>query len=185
MQTSHLSPTVLSYATSLLELADEQGQLQPVGEELNGVGEVLDGSPTFGEYLADPGISAEAREKVLTDVFAGKLSKLTFNFLGVLNVKGRLKLLREIVAAFDDLMDQKLGKVEVDVTVAQRLSADDLEQVRQKVGKALGKDAVVHQYVDESLIGGMVLRVGDRLVDGSVKTQLQNIRKRILSAQPK
>jgi F-type H+-transporting ATPase subunit delta len=81
--------------------------------------------------------------------------------------------------AYAALLDEKLGKVEVDVTVASRLSNEELEQVRQLVNRALKKDAVVHQYVDESIIGGIVLKVGDRLIDGSVRTQLEQVRSRL------
>ena len=62
------------------------------------------------------------------------------------------------------------------MTVAQRLTAEQLEQVRQQVSQALKKDAVVHQYVDESIIGGLVLRVGDKLIDASVRNQLETMR---------
>src|SRR5918998_669583 len=81
--------------------------------------------------------------------------------LGLVNSKGRLGLLREIIEVYDDLLEEQLGNVEVDVTVAQRLSDEQLEQVRQRVSKAIGRNAVVHQYVDESIIGGLVLRVQD------------------------
>ena len=110
---------------------------------------------------------------------------LWWKFLRLLNVKGRLGLLRQIDQAFDDLLDEQFGKVEVDVTVAQRLSDDELEQVRQTVGAALKRDAVIHQYVDESIIGGLVLRVQDRLIDSSVRAQLAAIKEQMLAARPR
>jgi len=73
----------------------------------------------------------------------------------------------------------------VDVTTAQRLSPEELEQVREKISVALKKDAVIHQYVDESIIGGLVLRVGDKLIDASVETQLQTIKRQLLAARPR
>ena len=118
-------------------------------------------------------------------VLKGQVSPLMWNFLQVLNQKGRLGLLGQIAAAYDELLDEQLGKVEVDVTVAQRLTDEQLEQVRQRVGEALGKDAVVHQYVDESIIGGLILRVQDRLIDASVRQQLKAIRGHILAAGPR
>ena len=69
----------------------------------------------------------------------------------------------------------------MDVTVAQKLTPDQLEQVRQKVSAALNKDAVVHQYVDDSIIGGLILRVQDKLIDASVKTQIQKLREQLLA----
>ena len=185
METTHHTPTVLSYAESVLELAEEQGQAEPVGQEFARIGEVLEQNPTFAQFLADPGISHAERDRVLGDAFGdGHASPLVWNFIRVLLAKGRLGLLADVVVAYGDLYDDRHGKVELDVTVAHRLSADELEDVRRRVGAALKKDAVVHQYVDESLIGGMVLRVGDRLIDGSVKGQLAAIKKQMLTQQP-
>jgi F-type H+-transporting ATPase subunit delta len=183
MQTTHHTPTVLSYATSLLELAEEQNQFAPIGQELNQIGEILDQNPTFGLFLADPAISQAERAKVLGEIFGGKISPLLWNFIGVLNLKNRLALLAKIIPAYDDLLDEKYGKIEVDVTTAHQLSADEAEHVRQRVSAVLKKDAVIHQYVDESLIGGMLLRVQDQLIDASVKSQLETIRQRMTNVR--
>ena len=90
-------------------------------------------------------------------------------------------MLSEIVGAYDELLDEQMAKVEVDVTVAQKLDAQQLELVRQRVSAALKKDAVVHQYVDDTIIGGLILRVQDQLIDGSVRHQLQAIKEKLMS----
>ncbi len=110
-QNTHHSPTVLAYAQSLLELAEEQNQIDAIDQELGQIREVLDQNPTFVAYLADPGISHEERSKVLKDTFANQVSPLLWNFMGVLNLKGRLKLLSEISAAFDDLLDESTARL--------------------------------------------------------------------------
>jgi F-type H+-transporting ATPase subunit delta len=183
MQTTHHTPTVLAYATSLLELAEEQNLSGPIGEELNQIGEILEQNPTFGLYLADPAIGHEERARMLGSIFGGKLNPLLWNFIGVANLKGRLNLLGQIITAYDDLLDEKYGKIEVDVTTAHTLSSEELENVRQRVGTALKKDAVIHQYVDESIIGGMLLRVQDQLIDASVKSQLEKIKQSLMSVK--
>jgi F-type H+-transporting ATPase subunit delta len=118
-------------------------------------------------------------------LFRGKVSPLMMNFLGLLNSKRRLGILHGITHAYEDLLDEQLGKIEVDVTVAQRLSPDQLEQVRQRVSQALGKTAVIHQYVDESIIGGLILRVEDRMINASVKYQLEAMRQQLLASRSK
>jgi F-type H+-transporting ATPase subunit delta len=148
-----------------------------------GIRDVLAEQPSFAAYLADPGIGGTERTATLEKVFKGRVSPLVSNFLGVVNNHGRMRMLGPIAQAFVDLLDEQRGNVEVDVTVAQRLSADQLEQVRQRVSQALGKNAVVHQYVDEDIIGGLVLRVEDRLIDASVKYQLEAMRERLLAAR--
>lgn len=184
-QTPLHSAAASSYAKALLDLANGQNQAREVGQELNQVRELIDADASFEAFLANPTVSADSREQLLQRAFDGKVLPLMWKFLRLLNVKGRLGLLRQIDQAFDDLLDEQFGKVEVDVTVAQRLSDDELEQVRQTVGTALKRDAVIHQYVDESIIGGLVLRVQDRLIDSSVRAQLAAIKEQMLAARPR
>ena len=179
------SPLSVAYARSLLELANEQKQAEQIGQELHQLIEVLDADRAFERFLASPAIGEAERGKVIDHVFRGRVSTLLANFLGVVNQKGRLGLLRQVVNAYDELLEEQLGKVEVDVTVAQRLGPDQLEKVRRRVSEALKRDAVVHQYVDESILGGLILRVEDRLLDASVRYQLRAIRQQLLSARPK
>src|SRR5438105_6994719 len=102
MQTTHHSPTMLSYAQSLLELASEQNSAEPIGEELGQLAQIIAENPTFAAYLADPGISHEDRARTLQQTFAGKVSPLMWNFMGVLNLKRRLKEIPAIASAYDD-----------------------------------------------------------------------------------
>ena len=183
--TSHSSPTAVSYAQALLDLATEQGQAEAAGQELTDLRTVLDEYPAFAEFLRNPGIGGADRTAAMDRVLRGRISPLLWNFLRVLNGKGRLGLLHQIADAYDDLLDQRVGRVEVDLTVAQRLDDAQVEQVRQRVSEALGKQAIVHQYVDESIIGGIVLRVQDKLIDASVRQQLVALRQRLLTSRPK
>lgn len=179
----HNSTTALVYAQSLLDLAKERNVAEPIGEDLKAIAEGIETDAAFKLFIVDPSISTEKRAAALKKAFAGKVDQLLLNFLGVLNVKGRLPMLAAISDAYQTLLDEMFGKIEVDVTVAQRLSPDELSLVQQKVSQALGKSAVVHQYVDESIIGGLVLRVQDRLIDASVKYQLQAIKEQLLAAR--
>lgn len=182
---SRNAPVVTRYARALLQLANERQQADAVRAELNGLTEVFKASPQLAGLLADPAVSEDSRASLLQRVFSGRLSPTLMNFLGVLNVKGRLGLLPDMIEAYNDLLEEQLGNVEVDVTVAQRLDAGQLDEVRQRVSQALGRTAVVHQYVDESIIGGLVLRVQDKLIDASVRFQLEQMRKRLMAAVPK
>jgi F-type H+-transporting ATPase subunit delta len=177
----HPSSSAIAYATALIELANERNLTQSIAEDLGGLRQVLADSPSFRQFLSDPSVSETERSDLLKKVFAGKLQPLLEHFLDVVAAKGRLGHLDQIADAYDELFDEQLGKIEVDVTVAQKLSPEQLEDVRQKVSAALKKDAVVHQYVDESIIGGLVLRVQDKLIDASVKTQIQKLREQLLA----
>lgn len=179
------NPTAVAYARSMLELATERKQADEIGLEMSGLKDVLSQNPAFSAFLSDPGIGATERTATLDKLFRGRVSQLVLNFLGVLNNKGRLKLLGPIAQAYNDLLEEQKGNVEVDVTVAHKLTPDQLEQVRRRVSESLGKNALVHQHVDPEIIGGLVLRVEDRLIDASVKYQLVAMRERMLGARRK
>jgi F-type H+-transporting ATPase subunit delta len=181
---NHHSPLAIAYAQALLELANESKTTEAVGQELDALREVIEKNPTFAQVLSDPAISTEERGRLLHRVFDGRASKLMLHFLGLVNEKGRLNILSSIAGAFDELLDQQQGKIEVDATVAERLSDQQLEAVRQKISEALKRNAVVHQYVDPQIIGGLVLRVQDQLIDGSVRAQLAAMRRKLLDARP-
>jgi F-type H+-transporting ATPase subunit delta len=185
-QNSHIGSTAAtSYARALLDLANDQGRAQEIGQEMAQIREVLDAEPAFERMIANPSIAGEGLEPLLRRAFEGKVSPLTWNFIRLLAAKNRLSDFRRIEQALDELLDAQFGKVEVDVTVAQRLDDATLEEVRRAVSDALKRDAVVHQYVDESIIGGLVLRVEDKLIDTSVRAQLQALKQQMLAARPR
>jgi len=181
---NHHSPVALSYAQALLDLANESRSASAIGQELSDLRQVIDATATFAGVLADPAVGVERREKLIHTVFEGRLSKLLVNFLLVANERGRLGLLAEFAGAYDELLDQQQGTVEVDVTVAQHLDGRQLETVRRQVSAALKRDAAVQEYVDPEMIGGLILRVQDQLIDGSVRAQLAAMRRQLLEAKP-
>ena len=173
-----------AYAEALVDLAEERGELEAVANDVDGLRKVIDDDPQFGRFIRDLGIGSEDREKVLTSTFGdGKVNGTLLNVMQVMNKKDRLAKLPQMLEAFERLMDRKLGKVEVDVTVATELTSGQLDEVKDRVSRALGKDAVVHQYVDESILGGMVLRVGDKIIDTSVRKQLDQLKQRLMAAK--
>jgi F-type H+-transporting ATPase subunit delta len=174
--TTHVPPHAVPYATSLLELALEKNLAPQIGAELRDIQGILKDSPSLKLFLADPTVDQATRGELVKKMFSGQVQPLVLNFLGLLNRRKRLSDLSAVIDTYHELLDTKLGKIEVDITVAQRLSDEQLSDVSGRVGRALGRNAVVHQYVDESIIGGMILRVGDKLIDGSIKTQLNAIR---------
>ena len=178
--TQHHSTLALTYAQSLLELANEQGQTAAVANDVDALGQILEQHSEFLDFLKSPGISNEERSGAISKTFGGRLSVLLERFLHLMSERGRLGVLPQVLEAFEHLLDQQLGKVEVDVTVAEKLSEDELEAVRKRVSTALGKEAVIHQYVDAEIIGGIVLRVGDQVVDASIRRQLEAMRRKLM-----
>ncbi len=185
MPTTQSNPAAVPYARSMIELAEPQGQVDSIGAELADLRQVLRANPSFAQFLTDPGVGDIERNGAIERILKGRVSPLVWNLVGVLNKKDKLNMLPAVADAYDKLLEARRGIVEVDVTVAHQLSPDDLELVRSRVSAALGKDAVVHQRVDESIIGGIRLRVGDREIDASVKHQLTALRQRLLTSRRK
>jgi F-type H+-transporting ATPase subunit delta len=179
------SPAAIPYARSMMELAEPQGQVETIGAELADLRQVLRDNPSFARFLSDPGIKDSARNAAIDRVLRGRVSTLVWGLVGVLNKKDRLGLLPAVADAYESILEERRGIVEVDVTVAHRLSPEDLELVKNRVSQALEKQAVVHQQVDESIIGGIRLRVGDKEIDASVKHQINALRQRLLASRRK
>jgi F-type H+-transporting ATPase subunit delta len=170
------------YAKSLYQLADAKGGRAAVETclaELEAVLDMAHNSAQFGEFLSSRAVSQADRAKSLGKIFGGRVSQWTLNFLQVLNEKGRLSVLPSIVAAFDMVVQEKLGRVEVDVFTAEPIDDDMKNTLKTKLNAVLGKEVILHSYLDGAMIGGVKLRVGDQLIDGSVATQLRAMQDRI------
>jgi len=168
-----------TYARALLDLATQQNAAEPAGQELTDLSSVIRADPAFGAFLRDPRVGVARRWASVDKTLGSQVSRLVRNFLGVLSQHDRLGLLPEIATAYHKLLDEQIGRVEVTVTVAQQLDEGALADVAARVGQALQKEAVVRQVVDESIIGGLIVRVEDKLIDASVRHQLESLRRQL------
>ncbi|MBU6414489.1 MAG: ATP synthase F1 subunit delta [Planctomycetes bacterium] len=170
------------YARSLLELADQQGGravCEEIGSELEQILELGRTDRAFGEFLSSRLIASKARGESLSRILKGRISDLTLRFLLVLNRKGRLASLPAVAASYDQLLQDKFGRVEVDIYTAETADPALLDQVRAQLGKSLGKEVVLHPYTDSRMIGGIKVQIGDQLLDASVATQLRRLADRL------
>ncbi|MGC4032275.1 MAG: ATP synthase F1 subunit delta [Tepidisphaeraceae bacterium] len=174
--------THLSYAQALLELADSRGVTDQVAGDLKAIAEAVAGDASLKKYFADPSVSHTERADKIGRVFGGQTAEVLVGFLKLLNAKGRLGELSGIAKAFADLLSERAGEQAVEVIVPQALSDSELEDVRVQISTKIGKHARITQKVDESIIGGLVLKIGDKLIDGSVKSQLESMKRRLVAA---
>ena len=174
-QTDTLART---YATSLYELADEGGgrdRVMEVADELEQICELLRGDRQFLELFTSPIIDTARRSEAITRIFADRVSELTVRFLVILNRNGRLGHLDSIQIALDQLVQEAFGRIEVDVITASEIDEAAKNRIGERIKQALGKEPVMHSYTDPSIIGGVRLRIGDELIDGSVATRLRRM----------
>jgi F-type H+-transporting ATPase subunit delta len=171
------------YAKGLIGAAEKQGITPLVMEELNSlVDDVLGGLPTFRDALSYPRIAFEEKQRMLDTAFAGKMNPLLLNFLKVVAQHERLDCLYEIRKAAVSLYNQLHGQVEVEVRTAEPLTAEMLSQVEQQLTASLGKQVDLQTRIDPALMGGMVVRVGDTVYDGSLLSRLEQMRTKTLES---
>jgi F-type H+-transporting ATPase subunit delta len=168
------------YAQALYEIAEQAGQTDAIGEELKDLGQLIQTQPDLAKLIDSRVLRAESLASAIQSIFEGKVSDTLYRFLQVLNRKGRIANLPGVIVEYKRLYEEKHGVVEVEAFVANRLDDSQASQVAAGVGKAIGRNVILKQHVDPSLIGGLKLRVGDRLIDGSAATQLKILRQRIV-----
>ena len=166
------------YAKSLFELASDAGgndKVVEIADELEQICELLRQDKEVRLFFTSPIIDVPKRSETISAIFSNRVTDLTLRFLLVLNNKGRLNHLESISVAFDLLVQEAFGRVEVDVFTPTAIDADAINIIKDKVQSMLGKEPVLHPYVDKKMLGGLKLRIGDQLIDGSVQTKLRRL----------
>ena len=165
------------YAKALLLIGKGDGQTEIYREELNTVAELVKGQKVLEQALTNPLYSAVERRKVLNAVLQKmSLSKVTNAFMLLLFEKGRIGFLSNINEFYQKLADELKGVARASLVSATALSSETVEKIRASLSKKTGKDIILEVDQDSGLIGGIVTRIGDLVLDGSVKTQLLNMR---------
>ena len=160
------------YAQALINQAQKQGALEEVTEDVRGIGTLLTGNKSFLAFTQAVTIADEEQTRALEKIFTGRVHPLTLNAIKSMARRGRLMFLRGLVSGFVAILTRMGGHVDVEITSAREIRPEVLERVRQAIGKSQAKTADVKVKIDPALIGGMMVRIGDTLIDGSVATQL-------------
>jgi F-type H+-transporting ATPase subunit delta len=172
--------SAIQYANALLQLTEETGDPRTVFENLNALGGVFTSDPELMVLFKHPSIAAPKKLEFIKEASTG-LDTLTAQLLRLLCERGKLHLLPAILDEFKALLLQKLNRAEGTITSAEPISAEEVASIEDKLQKRLNKKVKLTAHVDKSLIGGYVLRVGDEVIDGSLRGRLQGIEKALLS----
>jgi len=176
-----LSPRLAHrYAKSLLDLAEEKNELAIVIKDMHLLQESIEQSKDLRVMLKSPIITADKKEKVLSAIFSNQLSEITFKFINLLVVKGREKLLNEVVDSFIDLYNKKNFIVKAKLTTAVPVDQNIVDEVTKLLlSNKNTKSVELTNEVDPTIIGGFVLKLDDLLLDNSVERKLYLIKKQI------
>jgi F-type H+-transporting ATPase subunit delta len=165
------------YATALFELARDERSIDAVKADLDKFGAMLADNADLTRLVRSPVFSAEEQLRALTAVLGqAGISGTCAKFLQVLTANRRLFAVTDVIRAFDALVAKFKGEATADVTVAEKLSDKNLDALKTALKSVTGKDVALNVKVDPSIIGGLVVKVGSRMVDSSLRTKLNSIK---------
>ena len=173
-----------TYGDALLEVAVEESRVAEISEEMTGIQTVLKENPEFGKLINNPRISMDNKLEVLENVFKGRISNELLGFLNMIVVKGRFSQIEEIIQYFTDEVKKLKGIGVAYVTTPSKLSEAQQKAVEQKLLETTDfKKMEMHYSIDNSLIGGMQIRIGDRVIDSSVHTKIMKMQQELMKIQ--
>ena len=169
------------YARALFEAADEADRVDAVASDLAAIAGAMDEVPELRAFLRNPQIDPAGKAEVLEQL-TREADELVGNFVRLVAEKGRAGELPEISAEFDALVAQAQNRLTVELTTAHELSNAEAKSIVQQIEQASGRTVEATRSVDPSLIGGIVLRIGSHLADGSVRGRLERLRHELATA---
>lgn len=164
------------YAKSLIELANEKGILEQVHQDMLLFSKVVSQNRDFHLLLTNPIIKSDKKLAVINQIFTGKVQQLTSMFFNIVAKKSRESALSSIASEFEKLYDEQKGIQQVTVTSAMPLATAQRDALGKQLAAETGKTIHMTELIDPSLIGGFVLRVGDKQIDSSVKNSLRKLK---------
>jgi F-type H+-transporting ATPase subunit delta len=180
-----MGPTIIArnYAETLLELARRQGTEATVDEYAGALDEVvslLEAEPRVRQFLETPRVDTAAKKRALRASFQGRVPELFLRFLLVVVEKRRQTLIGQIAREYRALVDEARGRVRADITLAREPDEALEREIVATLERQLGKTVVPSFVVDPGLVGGVVIRIGDRILDGSIRRRVSDLRRRLL-----
>jgi F-type H+-transporting ATPase subunit delta len=167
------------YAKALINLAEKD--LEITGNSLAAIADVYSNSTELSEVLSDTKVSSQIKQDVLKNILKKvKVSDLVDTIIRYLLAKRRIVLLPNIERAFNLLLQEKLGRIEAGITVAQEIPEVTVGKLEKAISRYSGKEVSVNITIDPAIIGGIVTRIGSVVIDGSIHTQLNQIRQSII-----
>ncbi|MBI3398912.1 MAG: ATP synthase F1 subunit delta [Deltaproteobacteria bacterium] len=168
------------YAKALIELGQEEKRFKEIGNELRDIAAVFAANPEFKRFALNPMYKLEERlgivEKVATALGASDVVK---RFLSLLVETRGIGIIEEICAAYSRMEDELAGRIEVKIESAVELNEGHINEIKRKLSKATKKEIILTLKKNPAHIGGLVFRIGNTILDGSIKTQLEKVREKL------
>jgi F-type H+-transporting ATPase subunit delta len=174
-------PTIArNYAETLLELAQKAGDLRGWGEMIDRVADAIESDRRLRVFFETPRLSVARKNAMLQRAFGGQLPRNFVRFVMAVISHRRQMLIPAIAHEYHDLVDRVEGRVHASVTVVREADEADAALVTKHLSRSLGKEVVPHFHVNPAILGGVIVRVGDTVLDGSVRRRLLKLRARMV-----
>ena len=170
-----------NYADALLALAQKAGDAPGWGRLISDVAAAVEQDPRLQRFLAAPQIDAEQKKAILARALADRAPRMFVLFLQKLVDNRRQMLIPEVATEYHNLLDAALGRVHAQVTVARDIDDAGRAAIAAELTRSLGLEVVPHVTVNPAILGGVVVRVGDTVMDGSVRRRLSTLRRQMIS----
>ncbi len=164
------------YAAALLDVAEECGVVEKVDGDLDLISETISGSHDLVVMLKSPLVKGDSKAKVLKEIFKGQLDDKTLLFIDLICRKKRADHLPQIVEEYKELRDERSGLINVDVKSAVKLEEEQAKSLINALAAYTGKKVRARLALDENLLGGVTVKIGDTILDGSVRHQLEMLK---------
>ena len=174
-------PVARRYARALFQAASARNTLDEVGADLEGIGRLLREAPELGQLLSAPQIKHDNKREIVGNIFRDRVHPLVFELLHLLMEKKRLVILPQIIEGYRDLSERARGIRRAEVTTAVTLPQDHEQTLVGRLEKITGHSILLEKRVDPGILGGMMVRLGDRIIDRSVRRTLLEMRHDLLN----
>lgn len=171
-----------SYAEALFALGQKTGEDETYARAFETFVALLESDDRIRDFLGSPKIDVAAKKDVLARALEDRVPRLFLNFLLVVLDKRRQRFVPEIAREYRRLVDERLGRLHVQITLAHEPDERMEHEVATELGRLMGKRVIPHVRVDPSILGGIIVRSGDRVLDGSLRRRLLSLRQRLLEA---
>lgn len=172
-----------NYAGALLELAERKGDPDEYGRHLADVAALYRQERMFRLFLHTPRVELDEKKRVLREALGGRVPELLLRFLLVLLGKGRQRSIPEVEEAYRSLLDAKHGRVRADVTLTVEPDEEMRREIADRLSEVVGREVVARFRHEEDIVGGLVVKFEDKVLDASVRRRLQNLRRHLVGAE--
>jgi len=168
------------YAVAMIEVAEKQDLLDAVNTDLHLIKDIVNSSKELQEFIEHPLMAVEEKKDALEKIFAESVSVPSLNLIKLLADKNRLFILQFIADYYNKLLSEKRNIDTAEVITAISVDEDTLNRVKEKLERLFDKQINIDHKVDEEIIAGMIVKIGDNIIDGSIKTKFENMRKQLI-----